>query len=246
MPTWPLSDKLAEDRWAASCELQVALWALNRSPCTVSVGESPHTRALTIWMDVPCPEGMQPAQQLARTRRFLRAHGVDGQAEFCAETYPRQVLTFPTAADVWRLSAAIVGQLSASHGARYRLSKAAYGIGIEWLSTVPYPMRPIIRPDDLSVGAAHRLCQALAQRSPALTLARVSEDEFAIEAVLNELKEAFSTAGVDMRLRRIGEGTVGFSCITPQAADQLAELLTQHTRRMRAPLAAAVHGKEAS
>ncbi|GGY70613.1 hypothetical protein [Streptomyces xanthochromogenes] len=247
MPAPPLPADIVQDRKAASRELNLALWAHNRSPSTISIGESTHAPALTIWMDVPCPKGMEPAQQLAQTRRFLRHHGVVGKAEFCADTYPRQALTFPTAADVWRLSAVIVEQLSAPNAARYRLRRAAAGVGVEWYSSARYPTlhSPVIRPEDLSVRAARCLYRALAHPSVATAVER--EDEDAVEVLLDELTVELSRAtGADFLLYQTDDGTIRFSGCTPEAANRLADALAQHTRRLRAALAVALDFESAS
>ncbi|MGW2860992.1 hypothetical protein [Streptomyces sp. NPDC001205] len=245
MPASHLPDNVLEARRAAAHELHLALWALNRAPSIISVGESRFTPALTIWMDVPCPTGVEPALQLAHTRRFLRRHGVDAQADFCVAGYPRQALTFPTAADVSRLSSVIVKQLSPPNAVRHRLADAARGIGIEWLSTVRYPtpQDPIIQPDDLSIGAARRLHRALAD----LSGDPIAETQDVDEGLLNGLTaELFTAAHAHFLLYRTDEDTIRFSSITPEAADRLAHALTQHTRRMRALLNTIRHGEKAS
>ncbi|MER5563759.1 hypothetical protein ABT071_34785 [Streptomyces sp. NPDC002506] len=243
-----MPDHVVEDRKAAARELHLALWALNRAPSTIDIGHSLFTPALTTWMDVPCPKGMQPAQQLAQTRRFLREHGVDAHAEFCVEAYPRQSLTLPTAADVWRLSSVIVEQLSPPNAARHRLAHAARNIGIEWLSTVRYPTPqfPVIQPDDLSIGAARSLYRALAQHPVSADFDPANHD--AVEALLNDLTKAISTAAdsAQVLLYRTDEDTIRFSCIPPEAAGQLADALAQHARRLRALLAVGLDFEKAS
>ncbi|WP_205530764.1 hypothetical protein [Streptomyces sp. MBT27] len=247
MPASLLPDHIVEDRRAAARELCLALWALNRAPTTISIGEMFLAPALTIRLDVPCPAGMQPAQQLAQTRRFLREHGVDAHAEFCAEAYPRQALTLPTVADVWRLSTVVLELLPAPSAARYRLSRAARDIGIEWLSTVlyPNPHAPLIRPEDLSVGAAQRLHKALTQRPVALAVN--PQDEAAVEELLDELTaELVTAAGERFLLYQTDEGAIRFSTITPEAAERLADALAQYTCRMRALLAVVMFDEQAS
>ncbi|MFF3159089.1 hypothetical protein [Streptomyces sp. NPDC057910] len=246
MPASPLPDHVVEDRKAAARDLHLALWALNRAPSTIDVGEGLFTPALTIWMDVPRPAGMEPAQQLARTRQFLREHGVDAHAEFCAEAYPRQALTLPTVADVWRLASVIVDELSAPGAARYRLAQAARGIGIDWLSTLRYPTQhtPVILPEDLSVKAARSLYRALAHDPVA---AAVEPEEGAVEVLLNELTlELSRAAGTHFLLYQTDEGAIRCSSTTPDAVDRLADALAQHTRRLRALLAVALDCEKAS
>ncbi len=246
MPTSSLPVFDAEELRAACCDLTTALWANDLSPSDIATGASPRDSALTIRIDLPRPDRMTPDQQLAETRRFLRRHNVRAKVEHCPYSYPRQAITFATVDDVRLLTVLIVARLTVPDTARYRLRRAADAVGVSWYSSIRSVTvtDPILWPGDLSPLAVHTLYRGLVPQ-PAVPEFDPEDDEAVVE-MLGAFTQALSDIGVECTLVRTAPYDVQFSGLGMQAANRLADALSQHTDRMRVSLAVILHGEKAS
>ncbi|MCT9093487.1 hypothetical protein N4G70_32155 [Streptomyces sp. ASQP_92] len=246
MPTSSLPVFGAEDLRAACCDLATALWANDLSPSDIARGASAQHSALTIRIDLPRPDRMTPDQQLAKTRQFLHRHNVRAKVEHCPYSYPRQAITFATVNDVRLFTALIVARLTAPDTARYRLRRAADAVGVSWYSTIRSVTvtAPTLWPSDLSPLAVHTLYRALV---PQLAIPEFDpEDDEAVEEMLDAFTQALADIAVDCALVRTAPYDVHFSGLDMQAANRLADALSQHTDRIRVSLAVSLHGEKAS
>lgn len=232
MPTSSVPVWGADHLWAACRDLNMALWANDLSPSTITIGEPPQAPALTIWIDLPRPNRMTPDQQLVQTRRFLRRHNVRAKVEFCPDTYPRQAITLITADDVRLLTVLIVARLTVPDTARYRLRRAAHAVGVDWYSTIRSApvLAPALWPDDLSPLAVHTLYSALATQ-PAVPEFDPEDDE-AVEEMLEDATRALADIGVNCTLVRTAPYDVQFSGLDMLAANRLADALIHAAREL--------------